>query len=347
MDIEVERWGAEKAHLLLFKLAASYSKEDALSSFTNMKRAIIFVLIVIILAVAASYLLIPGKKHISKALVIGATITASNRLLQENRNWQKWWPSKTAHKDTLYYRNFSFYPGTNQSSKYPVLIRNEKVALNSVLHLMPVGDSTELLWETSMQMGEDPLSRIRNYLHARRLSKNLNDLSLSLKNYLEDSENIYGFKIERAKIPSAYLVAVNASFSRYPRASEIYAHINQIKNYVETTEGRVTGDPMLNVTELGNRTYQAMIGMPVDREVPVQGKWFIKRIVTTDVLTTKVKGGTATTRQALTALYHYQHDYKLVSPSTPFETLLTDRTSEQDTAKWETKIFLPVSHPGG
>jgi hypothetical protein len=313
-----------------------------LSSLAIMKRIITFLLIVTIVGVAASYLLIPGVMLISESSVIGAPISASSRVLREYRNWEKWWPASNEKEDSFYHRKFTFYPGNKADNKQQVFIKSGRLTLNSTFKMQPVGDSTETVWETKIIMGTDPLSRFRNYLNARAVRNSLHELSLSIKNYLERPANIYGFNIERTRLPSVHLVAVNEEFNHYPQASEIYAHINRIKNYIDTTNAQIAGEPVLNVTDIGSRQYQAMIGLPVDREIAVNGKLFTRRNVTTNVLSIKVKGGTATTRQALTALYNYLHDYKLVSPAIPFESLVTDRMNESDTSKWETNIYLPI-----
>jgi hypothetical protein len=60
------------------------------------------------------------------------------------------------------------------------------------------------------------------------------------------------------------------------------------------------------------------------------------------ILVTEVKGGNYTTGEALKQLDIYLDDNHLSSPAIPFESLVTDRSQETDTAKWVTKIYYPI-----
>jgi predicted transcriptional regulator YdeE len=308
-----------------------------------MKKAILFVLFVLIIGTIATYLLIPREKQISETVVIGATIGATTRLLQDSTSWRKWWPTSSRRQDSLYYNGYAFLPSTQPDKSYEVLIKKSDSMLTSTIQLLPLGDSTEMQWESKMVMGSTPWAKLRSYLQAREITSSMSDLAASLKNYLEQSEHLYQFKIERTKLPSAYVLALNASFDHYPNTTEIYSYVSQLTNYVQTTDAKPTGLPMLNVSETGNGRFQAMIGLPVDREPPVKPGMFVNRMVGSNAITTKVKGGTKTTRQALAALYNYLHDYKLVPTSFPFESLITDRLTEADTSRWETEVYIPVN----
>jgi effector-binding domain-containing protein len=313
-------------------------------SSTVMKKGILFILGLVIIGTIAIYLLIPREKQIWNTVVIGATPGGTTRLLQDSTSWRKWWPAHSGREDSLYYNGYIFLPVQQPDNKYQVLIKKKDTVFTSTIQFLPAGDSTEMLWESKMAMGGAPWEKLRSYLQAREIGNSMRDLSASLKNYLEQSEHIYEFKIERVKLPSAYVVAVNASFNHYPNTTEIYSYISQLNNYIQTTDAKATGLPMLNVSETGNNgRFQAMIGLPVDREPPVKAGIFINRIVASNAITTKVKGGTNTTRRALAALYNYLRDYELVSTSFPFESLITDRLTEGDTSRWETEVYMPVN----
>jgi effector-binding domain-containing protein len=313
------------------------------TSFNIMRKGIVFILVLLLIAIVAIYLLIPQRKQISTTVIIGATLGGTTRLLHDSSSWKKWWPANSGRQDSLFYNGYIFLPVQQPENKYQVLIKKQDTVLPSIIQFFPAGDSTEMLWETAMIMGTTPWEKLSNYIQSRKIANSMSELSASLKNYLEQSEHVYRFKIERVKLPSVYVLAVNTSFNQYPNPSQIYSHINQLNNYIQTTEAKPAGLPMLNVSETSNGRFQATIGLPVDREPPVTAGMFINRIVASNAITVKVKGGTKTTRQALAALYDYLHDHELVSTSFPFESLITDRSTEPDTSKWQTEVYMPIN----
>jgi hypothetical protein len=60
------------------------------------------------------------------------------------------------------------------------------------------------------------------------------------------------------------------------------------------------------------------------------------------LLTAEVKGGAHTVSEAEKQLENYVRDYQIVSPAIPFQTLVTDRRKEMDTARWVSIVNYPV-----
>jgi hypothetical protein len=61
-----------------------------------------------------------------------------------------------------------------------------------------------------------------------------------------------------------------------------------------------------------------------------------------NLLIADVKGGPNTVNDAFEEVRMYMKDHKLVAPAMPFESMVTDRYLEKDTAKWVTKIYYPI-----
>jgi hypothetical protein len=61
-----------------------------------------------------------------------------------------------------------------------------------------------------------------------------------------------------------------------------------------------------------------------------------------DILVTEVRGGPHHIKKGLQQLEYYLNDYQRTSPAIPFESLITDRSIQPDTAQWVTRIYYPV-----
>lgn len=60
------------------------------------------------------------------------------------------------------------------------------------------------------------------------------------------------------------------------------------------------------------------------------------------ILSAEIRGGTYTSKESIKRLELYMDDHKLTSPAIPFESLVTDRSKEADTARWVTKLYYPI-----
>jgi hypothetical protein len=56
----------------------------------------------------------------------------------------------------------------------------------------------------------------------------------------------------------------------------------------------------------------------------------------------EVKGGPSRVDGCLLAVENYVKDHNMMSPAIPFQSLVTDRMAEKDTAQWITRIYYPV-----
>ncbi len=57
----------------------------------------------------------------------------------------------------------------------------------------------------------------------------------------------------------------------------------------------------------------------------------------------EITGGSRTVDEALLQMEMFIQEYHRVKMATSFQILVTNRLKEPDTAKWKTKIFIPVA----
>ena len=99
---------------------------------------------------------------------------------------------------------------------------------------------------------------------------------------------------------------------------------------------------MMNVTDLGNKKFEAMVALPTNKEVRSQGSFFFKNMIRGNFLTTEVTGGNAAVANAAQEIQYYIDDYKRSAMAIPFESLIVDRSVETDSSLWITKLYFPV-----
>jgi effector-binding domain-containing protein len=85
-----------------------------------------------------------------------------------------------------------------------------------------------------------------------------------------------------------------------------------------------------------------MLALPVNKILPDEGPFAFKRMVRGLILVAEIKGGPSTIENAFQVFKTYVEDHNYTEIALPFQSLITDRQAEPDTAKWVTKLYYPV-----
>ncbi len=312
-----------------------------------MKKWLISLLVIIALFLMGSYFFIPATIVIRKSITTNSNQQAVFRFLSNEANWSKWWPGKLSNdkaKTTLASGNYQFKPGTIFYNSFQVLIEKGNQSDTSFLHLLPLSiDSTILDWSVSINTGNDPITKFRQYLHAKELSADLNTILIALQSYIGDTENVYGLAIRREKVMVENLITTKKSFSYYPKPEDIYAMINETKNYILLKQAKEEDYPMLNISASDSTYFEVRVAIPIDKVLPNTEQFSSKKMLKQgNILVAEIKGGKNAFDSAMKKIDLYVGDYRLNNIALPFQSLITDRSKEADSSKWVTRIYYPI-----
>ncbi len=191
--------------------------------------------------------------------------------------------------------------------------------------------------------GLNPISRVSEYFHARKLKQDFDMIVYSLQKYASDLKNIYGIEIKKELVQYQTVLTDKQTFSHYPKTADIYAIVAKLRNYVNESGAKELFSPMLNIEKIDSTTYITQVGLPVDRVLPskdnMTSKWIMKG---GNILSADVTGGQKQIANAMKQMDQYTRDYQRTIIAIPFQMLITDRTKEPDTTKWITRIYYPV-----
>jgi hypothetical protein len=305
-----------------------------------MKKILITVLLFILIALAALYLLIPGKIKTEATISMNAALPGVSRLLIDENTWQNWWPGETAFN----YNKQTYSIRSGISSVFDIDIYRGKDTINSRLELIPVkNDTMKVDWHAEQVTSSNPFVRFSQYRQAKATEKNMNDILQSMKAFLEKTKNIYGFEIKKTLVTDSVLISLRRSFEHYPTVQEIDAMIRDLKKYIVQNKAIERNSPMLNVLRLDSSHYEAMSAIPVDKALPRTNEFAPKFLLKGgNILEAEVRGGPTTIENGLEEIENYRSDFRYTSPAIPYQLLVTDRLKEKDTTKWITKLYYPV-----
>lgn len=309
-----------------------------------LKKGFAALFILLLLALLAVYLFIPANLFIGKTVLAPTTEEHVFEFLTHQKQWKKWWPGKLTTADSQFqYKNKLYQIRRTSNDEVLVTISDSALSVDTHLFFMATDMySTKISWTVAKKIGLNPFSRLNTYWQLKSISQDLNDILQHLKHFLESDRNIYQLEVKISKVKNPIILATKTVAPRYPETEEIYQMVAQLKKEVQKQHGAANGPPMLNVHQTAKNSFEIMVGIPVNETVKASGNTFINTMVLGNMMEAQVKGGLNTVRNALNELETYKKDHKLVSPAIPFESLITNRSVEKDTAKWITKIYYPI-----
>ena len=311
-----------------------------------MKKLLLLLLALLTFAFIGLYLFIPSTVKFGKIVFLRCNINIATRYIYDDAKWKTWWHSGDSlikkEEGEYNYKNYRYTVERHTLEGLYISIAHDSGTIHSFLHIVPVNaDTIAVEWNGEFPETHDPIKKIRNYLQAVRVKDNISGVLQNVKDFSENESKVYGLDITQQQVKDTILVSTRSYFSTNPSTAQIYEMIRDLKNYISFNRGIETGDPMLNITR-DSGFFKTMVAIPVNRVLPQNKKFLLKKMVPGKILVAEVKGGSYTAGEALDKLKLYMDDNHRASPAIPFESLITDRSKEPDTAKWVTKIYFPV-----
>lgn len=308
-----------------------------------MKKWALAVTAFMVIAVTCLYVVIPGRVIVSNVATVKAPEAAVVRLLLSKEGWEHWWPSATTQNNVFSYRNLDFHAFKFTNSYVATTVTRNNFAARSILYFNATDQNTTLLrWTIDHKLSLNPVNRIKDYIQLRNIDASVKKVLAHFQKFTDKKANVYGIDIEYSKVKDTVVSLINITFGRYPSTDEIYTLINCLRQY-NMRKGIDKGShPMVNVTRLSSSEYGVMVAVPVKRRADNHKQIKFKALVPGNILTARVKGGTATVDHAMSQMTNYVTDMRHVSPAIPFQKFITNRVAEPDTSNWITELYYPI-----
>lgn len=311
-----------------------------------MKKPVLFVFGILLLAFISIYFIIPQKIQATRVVEIDATDINISKFLVNKRPWAKWWPGKHVATDSssYTYKNISFTLRQNTNSEMHALIRQDDIELNSILTYATTGEGMcEVTWFAEKQSSLNPFERVAEYFKIKRIAQDLDVVLADFKKFMQADVNVYGMSFTIAKIQHPIVLATTVNTNDYPAAGLIYSKVAELRKQIRAQNAMAVDSPIMNVHAVETGGYLVTVAVPINTIIePGKNAMINKLVKDANALETQVKGGKNTILNGFAQLKNYQKAHRLISPAMPFESLITNRIAEKDTAKWVTKIYCPV-----
>ncbi|MBN9382611.1 MAG: hypothetical protein J0H74_17745 [Chitinophagaceae bacterium] len=302
-----------------------------------MKKWLIGIGIVLVVAVSCVYIFIPSSLVVSQTMLIGCNPYAAFRSMSVDSSREKWWPLHNAGGNV--YRIAGRF---RQQMRIEIANGDRRDTGQLYVLSQPDVDSAVLQWQCRLSMGSAPFTRVRRYREAMVIRRETGEILSRLRAFLEKKENVYGMKLHITMSKDSALVVTQWKSAVYPGTKDLYSVITKLRSYASSQQARETDPPMLHVRPNGNDGYEIMAAIPVNKRLKGSGDIFPRRFVPWKILVGEVKGGAYTAEQAMTQLRQYVEDHQYPAMALPFQALVTERDKEPDTSRWVTRVIVPV-----
>jgi hypothetical protein len=268
-----------------------------------------------------------------------------HRMLLTKSNVLKWWPGSITDSGELYYNGNTYTFANNSISLIPVVIKNkERTLLSTIFSVSPKTDLVQLTWVCKAVTSYNPVKRFQYWQQAKKTDADMQFLLQKMGEFYSSTENVYGIKIEKKLVEDSILISTSANCKGYPASEFIYTLIDKLTKHAAANNAVAAGYPMLNIEMTDSVNYTARVALPLNKIIPGSGKDILLKqmLAKGNILVAEVKGGNATTAEALRQINLYARDYQRIPPAIPFFSLVTNRLAEPDSTKWITKVYCPV-----
>jgi hypothetical protein len=303
-----------------------------------MRKGFIVSGIIFIAVLGAIYWLIPSRVIVLGFATVECNFPATKRFVFEEKNWSAWLSANSSASNGYSHRIINtFFSNTD------IIISKKKEVYQTSFVIIPYNiDSTGIEWRDTLLTGNNPFTRISQYVNARRLKKHIDTVMASLTSFLNDKTRVYGVNIKKERVTDRPLLATRQVTTTYPEPSDAYRLIALLRDYARKQGDTCSGPAMKNVTRIDSTHFELMVAIPTNTYLKGTNEFIPKGLVGGNPIATEFTGGEASISNAWKGIRQYKEDYRLSSPAIPYELMITDRQKEPDTAKWVTKIVYPT-----
>ena len=309
-----------------------------------MKKIILIILASALVIAVGVYFIIPSKLEVTNQVTIETSDVIISRFLIQKNGWDKWWPGTKMADDQFSYNGVQYHIGKTTNSGVNLSIQKNNLKLNGEISYLPNSDyMVKITLHATTESNLNPIQKVTNYIKIDDLKDQTAIILNHLKIFLEDEKNAYGYKIYLNKIEYPILLTTTMASKNYPDMQLVYETIKELRKQAKVQRAIEKNFPMLNIHKTDDKQYEITLAIPIDRAIAPTGKSYINNMVRGgNLLVADVKGGPNTISNALAQVKIFMKDHRLISAAMPFESLITDRYAEKDTAKWITKIYYPI-----
>jgi len=330
----------------------------------TLRRILLSLLILVVILLITGFFL-PRKVYLERSLQMNAPIETLFAQVNSMQNWHRWAP--WLWMDSTIRINYSgpeygvgsglSYDSEQDSSITGKMTITLSVPYDSVIVDMdflekgnaiskflfsPIDNGTKVTWIMESDLGNDPIARwfglFTDKMVGYDFEKGLAGLN-ELTNAIPVSPSVF---VSETYVPAAIALTLNDTASPATIPFKLGASYKRIAQVIRKEKLTVAGPPFAIYHNLTRGSYEMEAGIPVNQAVSIQGEVRCIEIPSRKAIMATHFGPYENTAKVYEAINRYIRTMKLNTAGSPWEVYISDPSTEPDTNKWQTDIYIPI-----
>lgn len=298
-----------------------------------MRKTILSLITLMVFCLVAVFVFIPSQIVIKGSKMVYQPTASVIRGMMDTSRWSEWMP-----------KDISLQPTGSLVATIQGELDQDGVRV-PVEFSIQAGEKniSTIDYLTTMDNAQwSPFTRVQYFLFAKNIQNKLDKVITAASNYYNYSKGIYGFEIVETKVKDSSLIAIDQTLLDTPTVDQIYQMVQQLEQHIASHNGKIKGAPMVNITRVDANEVYTQVALPIERDIPVEGNFTLKKMVLGNLLAVAVEGDQVKVNQAFEATKQYIIDRQKTSPAIPFIIYNTNRLLEKDPKRWKSTINYPI-----
>ncbi len=300
--------------------------------------------VIVIIAFLFIYLFIPNTITISENAIATQTGTGVVRSFIQIQYWDRWMPKKGIEGHSFLWEDGKLTINASFIASVKATFEKEGFDAPVTFSAIDAGkDSTLIRYEAIIDNRHiSPVTRINNYLESRKLKTQLAKILKAATSYYSTSKGVYGFDIVITQVKDSTLVTTQKNFTDTPTLQQLYTLVDLLDKHIAIHKGIKHGDPMVNITRLGDNTIYTQVAYPLAYDIPGTNNIIIKKMRLGNIIEVKVNGNQQKIDMAFLETENFMQDKQKTAPAMSFIMYNTNRLNQPDANKWVSTIYYPI-----
>ena len=237
-----------------------------------MKKWWLIIPVTLLILVLCTYLIIPNTVSIHQGLLVHVNSRSIQRVMLDEKKWEKWWPGKTQpanSSQSFVYNGYTYSIVDRKLTTIDFSVADGSFSTTASLNFIPLSaDSVAFTMVAEKTLPTMPVKRLQYYFKATQLSKDFTVLLQKMEAFYSNTDNIYNVHIEKGLVEDSTLITTSATSKGLPTVQSIYTLIEKLKNYAAAQGASQTGYPMLNIRTTDSINFLTRVAIPVNKKLP-------------------------------------------------------------------------------
>lgn len=245
--------------------------------------------------------------------------------------------------NTFLFKKTEFEIRNMTDNSFSSSAKSESKIIRGTIFLYKIAsDSCVVSW-TCKQPVTNFFSKLFDYQKAKQLSTIMDELLLIVKQYAENNQFVYGYKIKTDTLTNNIIITCISNTNETNKYTQLQMNFKQINDYISKHNLQISGNYMSNIRAQSADKVTVMTGIPANQfSKPDQQISYMQMPPGGKMVTAVYTGQYKEKEMVYDAMEKYIADNEFKIVSLPYEKYLDNKIPINDSSIVRLKFYYPV-----